>query len=184
MSRPRHQQTETKQRLILPQSDLTNKLQNHLGSLITISTATGTKIGDIVKTKRPKHDLTHSVVYEIPCGGCDKAYYGESGRGFKTSIKEHKYDLKWDDKRNVMVAHRTKEQHIPRWKNCIIIHQGVCVEGGEGGAVAAAYSYDPFILLDLSMWPNCPITHWPYWPYKFALVFLFLPIVPKGTLGN
>ena len=32
-------------------------------------------------------------VYKIPCGGCEKVYFGESGRDLSKRVKEHKKDI-------------------------------------------------------------------------------------------
>ena len=113
------------QRLVLPQSTLTTELQQHLGKHINIATATGTKIADLVKMKRPKHTLPNSAVYKIPCGGCDLAYYGETGRGLRTRLGEHKADFRHHRLSNAMVVHSEKEGHLPRWIDATTIHQGL-----------------------------------------------------------
>ena len=124
ITRDRPEPTST-QRLVLPQSTLTTELQQHLGKHINVTTATGTKIADLVKMKRPKHTLPHSAVYKIPCGGCDKSYYGETGRGLRTRLSEHKADFRHHRLSNAMVVHSEKEGHLPRWKDAITIHQGI-----------------------------------------------------------
>ena len=125
MSRARVEESVTTQRLILPQSTLTTELQHHLGRHINIATATGTKISDIVKMKRPKHTMPNSVVYKIPCGGCESTYIGESGRGLHTRLTEHKADFRYHRLSNAMVVHSEKEGHLPRWKDATIIQQGL-----------------------------------------------------------
>ena len=115
----------TTQRLVLPQSDTTNRLQDHLGHKINIATASGTKIGDIVQIKRPKHTMHNSVVYKIPCGGCDTAYYGETGRGLQKRLNEHRADFRHHRLSNAMVVHSEKEGHLPRWKDATILHKGL-----------------------------------------------------------
>ena len=115
----------TTQRLVLPQSEISTRLQDHLGNHINIAIASGTKIGDIVLTKRPKHTMERSVVYKIPCGGCDTAYYGETGRGLRTRLNEHKADFRYHRLSNAMVVHSEKEGHLPRWKDATILHQGL-----------------------------------------------------------
>ena len=115
----------TAQRLVLPQSNITTRLQEHLGNHVNIAIAAGTKIGDIVQPKRPKHTMLQSVVYKIPCGGCDTAYYGETGRGLRTRLSEHKADFRHHRLSNAMVVHSEKEGHLPRWKDATIVHQGL-----------------------------------------------------------
>ena len=124
MNRTR-EETETKPRLILPQSALTTGLQQQLGKHVTVTTATGTKIADLVKMKRPKHTHPDSVIYKIPCGGCDTSYFGETGRGLVTRVNEHKADFRYHRTTNAMVVHSLKDGHLPRWKDATILHQGL-----------------------------------------------------------
>ena len=118
-------ETETTPRLMLPQSALTTGLQQQLGKHINITTATGTKIAEMVSMKRPKHTLPRSIIYKIPCGACDTAYYGETGRGLHTRLGEHKNDFRHHRLSNAMVVHSVKEGHLPRWKDATIVHQGL-----------------------------------------------------------
>ena len=117
--------SEAPQRLVLPQSTLTTGLQQQLGKHIIITTSTGSKIADMVQMKRPKHTQPRSIVYKIPCGGCDAAYYGETGRGLHTRLSEHKSDFRYHRLSNAMVIHSEKEGHLPRWKDAITLHQGL-----------------------------------------------------------
>ena len=83
---------------------------------IRISTSSGQKIKELVKTKETKEDSEKSVVYELPCTGCYKTYVGETGRGVKTRIREHKSDVKFHRTSNAIVVHIDECQHLPKWE--------------------------------------------------------------------
>jgi len=55
------------------------------------------------------------VVYEIPCGGCDHKYYGESSRGLVTRLKEHKADIRRHRVSSALVNHVDDKGHLPKW---------------------------------------------------------------------
>lgn len=89
----------------------------------------GRKIGDLIK--RRKQDRTDEnqripchkqpAVYKIPCHDCDKAYYGETYRGFKTREEEHKRAWRNYDERSALVIHTLKTGHSPDWNNATIV---------------------------------------------------------------
>ena len=76
-------------------------------SNIKIVTVTGKKVQEIVKHKGEKQDLkeSKSVVYEIPCKGCNKTYVGETGRGVDVRLKEHRSYVKLYRTSNAIVLH-------------------------------------------------------------------------------
>ena len=54
------------------------------------------------------------MVYDIPCGGCEKSYIGETGRQFGIRLKEHQKDVeKIEDIKLNRAARKasTSEQH-------------------------------------------------------------------------
>ena len=62
---------------------------------------TGRNIGQIVKEKnRTKNE--HSIVYRLPCKGCLKPYYGETGRSLDVRLKEHKKDLQFQRPKTIV----------------------------------------------------------------------------------
>ena len=86
----------------------------------------GQTIKGLVKTKdEMKNDSEQSVVYEIPCGGCLKTYVGETGRGVKTRLKEHKNDVKFHRTSNAIVLHIDECQHLPMWENTKILEKNM-----------------------------------------------------------
>ena len=56
-----------------------------------------------------------SVVYRVPCGQCHRVYFGETGRGLRTRLREHKADLRFHRKSNAFVAHAEEAGHLPNW---------------------------------------------------------------------
>ncbi|XP_069984507.1 uncharacterized protein [Penaeus vannamei] len=75
------------------------------------------------RQKQPE-DNPNSAVYRIPCSGCDKAYFGETGRGFNTRINEHRADVRHHRASNAMAVHVDEPGHLPNWKEAEIIHGG------------------------------------------------------------
>ena len=94
-----------------------------------VTTTSGTKIKEMIE-RRPKNATDHdaapkSVVYEIPCGGCDKSYVGETGRGVETRLKEHKSDVKFHRTSNAIVLHIDECHHLPEWTGVRVLEKGV-----------------------------------------------------------
>ena len=69
--------------------------------------------------------MKKSVVYRIPCGICDKQYIGETGKGLKTRIAEHRRDLRRHVLGNAIVVHVEKSGHLPRWEEAEILEKGI-----------------------------------------------------------
>lgn len=92
---------------------------------IKVAITTGRKSGDILKSKQKSRDMNTgtSVVYQIPCGGCQKSYVGETGRGLKTRLAEHKRDVREHRVSNAMVLHMEKSDHLPRWEGASILQE-------------------------------------------------------------
>ena len=53
----------------------------------------GLKISEIVRKKKRHTENKDSVVYSILCNGCSKSYVGETYRGVKTRVIEHRRDV-------------------------------------------------------------------------------------------
>ena len=80
---------------------------------------------DLVALRRPKHVFENSEVYYIPCGGCKKAYIGETSVGFKKRLQQHKDDCEFDRDSNALVQHRTHTSHQPNWGGADSIKKGL-----------------------------------------------------------
>ena len=65
------------------------------------------------------------MVYKIPCGGCNRAYFGETGRGIEQRIKEHKADLRYHRTTNSFVMHVDTDSHLPDWGRAETLHCGL-----------------------------------------------------------
>ena len=112
--------------LTLPSSPLTESLQRDIGPDTRIAASSGVKIANLVMVKRPPHQLPLSNVYQVPCGGCEKYYVGETGRGFYEARKpEHMKQLEKHELSNAFVQHVEKERHVPRWDGAKIIAKGI-----------------------------------------------------------
>ena len=59
--------------MVLPNSPLADLLQLYVGPTAKIAVISGTKIGDLVTVKRPRHLMPDSDVYSSPCIVCDKS---------------------------------------------------------------------------------------------------------------
>lgn len=88
---------------------------------LTVLSKQGKNIGQIVREKA-KHEWQNSLVYEIPCNGCTKPYYGETGRGLNVRLNEHKKDVQYQRQKTI-VNHSHKCNSLPDWKNA------KCVKG-------------------------------------------------------
>ncbi|XP_076044840.1 uncharacterized protein LOC143027434 [Oratosquilla oratoria] len=65
---------------------------------------TGKKIGHLARKNTEPHNDA-SIIYKIPCSGCDNAYFGEYYRGLTNRLKEHKADIRHHREINALVYH-------------------------------------------------------------------------------
>ena len=79
----------------------------------------------------------NSVVYQVPCGTCEKSYIGETGRGMEQRLKEHKRDLRNDMDHSAFVVHARKTSHLPDWDGATTLAS--CKTKGNRKATEAAY---------------------------------------------
>ena len=49
---------------------------------------------------------------------------GETGRGLKTRLSEHKRDMKSYNLSNALVVHADQTGHLPRWEHAEILEKG------------------------------------------------------------
>ena len=108
-------------------TDVIDKMLNKNG--IYVAQISGRKIGDIVKCKKVQ-DMNsninmNSIVYRIPCGGCDSSYIGESSRGIDTRLSEHKNDIRHHRTSNSLVLHIDSHDHLPNWQGVEILQKGL-----------------------------------------------------------
>ena len=115
-----------RQTIVVPHSkhvqDIAEGLR-HAG--IRVIEKSGVKIGDIVKKKKSAPENENSIIYRIPCGGCKKSYVGETHRGLKIRISEHRRDLRHHRLTNSMAIHAEEEDHLPNWEAAEAIKNGL-----------------------------------------------------------
>ena len=134
--RGRKREKRTHVVIVAPNSAVTENVASSLGPDISVVTKTGSKIGNLVRRSASIKN-GDSVVYKIPCGTCNKMYYGESGRGLPTRLKEHKADLRHNRTSNALVIHAERTDHLPKWAGASVIHSGLSKI--ERRAIEAAY---------------------------------------------
>ena len=83
--------------------------------------SSGRKIGQLVNKNGSKEQTDESLVYKIPCHGCSLPYFGETSRGLKKRISEHKRDLKYHNINNALVKHTQSCQRLPDWEKADIL---------------------------------------------------------------
>ena len=88
------------------------------------------KASNTIKRKlvsnRPKPNNSNEApgVYTIPCSMCPLSYYGETGRAFKTRLKEHKYSVsKGHNDRNAVAQHAQETGHAPEWAESKLVYK-------------------------------------------------------------
>ena len=76
------------------------------------------------KTKSENTDISdcQGVVYNIPCGSCDKSYVGNTGRKFSQRGKDHQYAIKCHNLNNSISLHRHQEGHLPALHKATVLH--------------------------------------------------------------
>ena len=66
-----------------------------------------------------------SVVYEIPCKGCNKSCVGETGTGVNVRVKEHRSDVKYHRVSNAIVLHIEKCNNLPDWNGVRLLEKNI-----------------------------------------------------------
>ena len=67
-----------------------------------------------------------SVIYKIFCSEtCEKSYIGETGRGLKTRLTEHKRDVRNHNRSNAIVLHIENCGSLPFWPRAEVIEEGM-----------------------------------------------------------
>ena len=123
--RKEHAEKSNLQYLVVPNSTFSSLLSRTLRPTgMIIVNDTGKKIGHLVKKTTVSESKT-SVVYKIPCNGCDSAYYGETSRGLPNRVREHKADIRHHRDSNAFVNHLDIKGHLPDWKSASILEQGL-----------------------------------------------------------
>ena len=126
-------------RISIPNFEGVDSIVRYLESAgMRVVITTGRKSGELLKNKQKGINTNKtSVVYQIPCGGCPKKYVGETGRGLKTRLAEHKRDVREHRLSNAMVLHIEGSNHLPRWEGASILQE--CAGKQLRRATEAAY---------------------------------------------
>ena len=73
---------------------------------------TNNSLGKLIKNNKSKSNkLTKSGVYMLQCGSCPKIYIGQTGRAFKTRIKEHKSSYIKNNNLSHYALHLNSDKH-------------------------------------------------------------------------
>lgn len=83
----------------------------------------GGKLQYILRKKEKEVKPATGVVYKIPCRDCEKAYYGETGRGTETRNKDHIRDLKTGKESSAPFQHWIEEGHGLDFDNTAVLHR-------------------------------------------------------------
>ena len=102
---------------MVPHSAPSETVKTLLSPSLAVVTTGGKRIGELLKQKRKNEKNAESVVYKIPCGGCSRVYYGETGRGLLTRVREHKAELRYHRPSSAFVAHVDDKGHLPNWSD-------------------------------------------------------------------
>ena len=117
---------QPKSRITVPTSTAAEKLKPILQKTDSHLVLTAsTQVRDIVRRPTTKQPHCLSVVYNIPCGGCERTYVGETGRGLEMRLKEHQNDMRNMTTTNAMVQHALQTGHRPNWTNAHVLHKGM-----------------------------------------------------------
>ena len=113
--------------LVVPVSEVASELKKMLRDTgYNVVTSSGKRIGEIVKKTWTKDENSdNSVVYKIPCSGCDSSYFGETCRGLPTRLKEHKADVRHHRHTSALVAHIDEVGHLPKWDGAEVMRKGL-----------------------------------------------------------
>ncbi|KAG0711049.1 Guanine nucleotide-binding protein G(s) subunit alpha [Chionoecetes opilio] len=82
-------------------------------------------LGEKLTLNRKKKNNECSAVYKISCSGCDRKYYGETCRGLKTELKEHKADMRHHRDTSALVSHVDDRAHRPNWDEAEVLRDNL-----------------------------------------------------------
>lgn len=124
--RPKLIREDEPSRITLPNSPAAQVITRTLsrGTNLQIALSAGTRTIDLVRRQTKATTPSQSVVYRIPCSGCPAAYIGETARGLKTRLREHRADMTYHKTSNAMVVHADSTGHLPKWTEAEVLHEG------------------------------------------------------------
>ena len=117
------EETPKKQVIVVPRSqhsEIISKFVRRTG--IRVVDTSGEKISQLIAAPtKVKNKRDDSLVYKIPCKGCSLPYYGETSRGLKKCIAEHKRDFRTHNTNNSLVKHSESCLRLPDWEHAEIL---------------------------------------------------------------
>ena len=118
-----HQEEKPKEQIIVvPRSQHSEVISRSIRRTgIRMVEKSGEKIGQLVAAPKTQNKSSNSLVYKIPCKGCNLSYYGETSRGLKKRITEHKRDFRNHKQNNSLVKHLETCPHLPDWEHAEIL---------------------------------------------------------------
>ena len=124
--------------IVVPWSHRSEGIDNQLGKVgYKVVNGRNTRIGDMVARKGGRDANKNSVIYCVPCSGCPKAYFGESGRGLDKRLREHKADIRAHRLSNSLALHAQECGHLPHWQGAVVLDEGL--EKKSRRMIEAAY---------------------------------------------
>ena len=77
-----------------------------------------------MKTITPQ-ELRSSVIYDVPCGGCNKHYIGQSSQWLKKRLGQHKNDIRTGRDVCALGAHALHNKHTFNFDQAKIVARAV-----------------------------------------------------------
>ena len=110
--------------VVVPDSKHVNTIAQFLkpANVVVLGRA-GRNIGQSIR-RGTKQINEQSIVYKIPCRGCPKPYYGETGRGLNVRLKEHRKDLQYQRPKTI-VKHSHECGALPDWERAKSIKENI-----------------------------------------------------------
>ena len=81
---------------------------------------TNTMRQTLVHVKKTPREKKRSVVYQVPCKGCDIVHWWDKEEtNLKTQLTEHRQAARWGDDRNGVAVHVQKCDHHTNWESAL-----------------------------------------------------------------
>ena len=108
----------------MPHSEHVDTIAHFLkGTEVALVSKSGRSVGHIVKNSH-KSSHEHILVYKIPCTGCTKPYYGETGRSLQVRLNEHRKDVQYQRPKTI-VKHTHYCGALPNWNGAHSIKENI-----------------------------------------------------------